>query len=52
MELLSWFALFSVLFSSLAAPLEFRVSSNKDDFPGRRQGGGTHWVVPAPTYNV
>lgn len=20
--------------------------SNQDDFPERRQGGGTHWVIP------
>lgn len=22
-------------------------ASNRDEFPGRRQGGGTHWVLPA-----
>ena len=24
-------------------------SSNRDDFPGRRQGGGTHWHLPTDT---
>jgi hypothetical protein len=24
-------------------------ASNRDEFPGRRQGGGTHWVMPKPS---
>jgi len=27
----------------------FANASNRDDFPGRRQGGGTHWVMPTPS---
>jgi hypothetical protein len=27
----------------------FANASSRDDFPGRRQGGGTHWVMPAPS---
>jgi len=23
-------------------------ASDRDEFPGRRQGGGTHWIVPEP----
>ncbi|WP_255534522.1 hypothetical protein [Nodosilinea sp. LEGE 07298] len=23
-------------------------ADNRDEFPGRRQGGGTHWVSPHP----
>lgn len=23
-------------------------ASERDEFPGRRQGGGTHWIVPGP----
>ncbi|WP_017300679.1 hypothetical protein [Nodosilinea nodulosa] len=23
-------------------------ANSRDEFPGRRQGGGTHWVVPNP----
>jgi hypothetical protein len=23
-------------------------ASSRDEFPGRRQGGGTHWVSPSP----
>ncbi|MGB3199539.1 MAG: hypothetical protein WBA99_01475 [Nodosilinea sp.] len=23
-------------------------AQSRDEFPGRRQGGGTHWVMPNP----
>lgn len=23
-------------------------AQSRDEFPGRRQGGGTHWVMPDP----
>ena len=23
-------------------------AKSRDEFPGRRQGGGTHWVIPNP----
>lgn len=23
-------------------------AKSRDEFPGRRQGGGTHWVMPNP----
>ncbi|HIK44186.1 MAG TPA: hypothetical protein IGR64_04780 [Leptolyngbyaceae cyanobacterium M65_K2018_010] len=23
-------------------------ASSRDEFPGRRQGGGTHWTAPVP----
>lgn len=30
--------------------LESAASANsRDEFPGRRQGGGTHWVMPSET---
>ncbi|HIK55194.1 MAG TPA: hypothetical protein IGS37_08530 [Synechococcales cyanobacterium M55_K2018_004] len=25
-----------------------RVHDNRDEFPGRRRGGGTHWIMPGP----
>ncbi len=24
-------------------------ANSRDEFPGRRQGGGTHWVTPSPS---
>ncbi|MGG6242348.1 hypothetical protein ACQ4N7_27355 [Nodosilinea sp. AN01ver1] len=24
-------------------------AKSRDEFPGRRQGGGTHWIMPEPT---
>ena len=27
-------------------------ASNRDEFPGRRQGGGTHWVIPMDEVTV
>lgn len=40
---------------SLGAMLTFQAfgieaaasANSRDEFPGRRQGGGTHWVIPA-----
>ncbi|MEY3297024.1 MAG: hypothetical protein RLZZ597_284 [Cyanobacteriota bacterium] len=30
--------------------IESAASANsRDEFPGRRQGGGTHWVMPSDT---
>ena len=42
---------------SLGAMLTFQAfgiesaasANSRDEFPGRRQGGGTHWVLPAGT---
>lgn len=42
---------------SLGAMLTFQAfgieaaasANSRDEFPGRRQGGGTHWVMPADT---
>jgi hypothetical protein len=36
-----------VLFQAFS-PDSFANASNRDEFPGRRQGGGTHWVLPTP----
>lgn len=27
--------------------LEAASANSRDEFPGRRQGGGTHWVMPS-----
>lgn len=40
---------------SLGAMLTFQAfgiesaasANSRDEFPGRRQGGGTHWVIPS-----
>lgn len=42
---------------SLGAMLTFQAfgieaaasANSRDEFPGRRQGGGTHWVMPSDT---
>ena len=27
-------------------------ASSRDEFPGRRQGGGTHWVMPTEAVSI
>jgi hypothetical protein len=36
-----------VLFQAFGMSALANASSSRDEFPGRRQGGGTHWVTPA-----
>lgn len=41
--------LLMVLFQAFGMSAIANASSSRDEFPGRRQGGGTHWVTPAPS---
>lgn len=50
----SGYSIFAVGLLSLTAMVLFQAfglesiasANSRDEFPGRRQGGGTHWVTP------
>ncbi len=52
----SYYSVFAIGALSLAVMIIFQAfgldsvasANSRDEFPGRRQGGGTHWVVPNP----
>jgi hypothetical protein len=41
-------SLVSMILAQAFSTSSFANASNRDEFPGRRQGGGTHWVIPTP----
>lgn len=40
-------SLLSLILMQAFGTNSFANASSRDEFPGRRQGGGTHWVAPA-----
>jgi hypothetical protein len=41
-------SLLAIILVQAFSTSSFANASNRDEFPGRRQGGGTHWVAPSP----
>ncbi|HZG40058.1 MAG TPA: hypothetical protein VEZ50_15380 [Nodosilinea sp.] len=54
----SYYSLFALGALSLAVMVVFQAfgmesiasAKSRDEFPGRRQGGGTHWVTPTSQF--
>jgi hypothetical protein len=42
-------SLISIILFQAFATQSIANASSRDEFPDRRQGGGTHWVVPQPS---
>ena len=38
-----------ILVQAFSASSFANASNDRDQFPDRRQGGGTHWVIPTPS---
>ncbi|MBD2256238.1 hypothetical protein [Pseudanabaena sp. FACHB-2040] len=49
LSLLGLVCLLSLLLQAISGEAAVNLSKRRDEFPGRRQGGGTHWLSPTAT---